>query len=60
MVVLAQWFPKNFYSQSQISWFKKIVQKHDIKCKFIVYYTLEKMNEYDNMIKKLKLNGGEK
>ena len=34
-----------------------MIQKYDIKCRFIVYYTIDKINEYDMMLKKLKLNG---
>ena len=39
IVLLAMWFPKCFYDDNTLSWFKKAVNKYNITIKFIVYYT---------------------
>ena len=54
-LTLAQWFPRDFYNQNEISWFKEVVEKYGIRCRFIVYFTLKKIHELDIMIKQLKI-----
>lgn len=51
ITLLALWFPKCFYSNSSSSWFKKAVAKYQITIKFIVYFTTDKIESYENIIK---------
>ena len=50
------WFPKDFYDQMAPSWFKNIIEKEEIQCQFFVYYTADKINQYEEMLKTLKLD----
>lgn len=56
LFLLSVWFPKNFYDNTSPSWFKNIVGKYGIALKFIVYYTNDKIEKYENVIKELKFN----
>lgn len=56
ITLLAMWFPKCFYDNSSSSWFKKAVLKYDISVKFIVYFTNDKIEQYEKTIMELRLN----
>ena len=43
---MAAWFPKSFYDYKSPSWFKKVVDEEEIRCRFIIYYTNEKIFQY--------------
>ena len=53
--ILSIWFPKSFYDPIKSSWYKKAMSKYRITCQFILYYTNEKIDEFEKMIKQLKI-----